>query len=83
VSRTITVLIDHPGEHRFHRATIDALHHAIGYQADVRVDAVRTDAIAAIGHGVVVGPGSPYRDPRAAEDVIRQCRERGVPLVGT
>ena len=32
---------------------------------------------------MVVGPGSPYREPDAALDVIGSAREGGVPLVGT
>ena len=81
---TITVLMDLPPEQAYHRATVAALGHAadaLGVAVDVRV--VTTDAIGALGHGVVIGPGSPYRDPMAVESVIRQARERGVPLVGT
>ena len=81
---TITVLLDLPPAQAFHRATVAALDHAVrasGAAVDVRV--VRTDAIGDLGHGVVIGPGSPYRDPGAAEQAIRSARERGLPLVGT
>ena len=84
VRPTISVLMDLPPAARFHVATLAAISHAcdaIGVDAVVRV--VTTDAIGEIGDGVVIGPGSPYRDPRAAEEVIRAARERGVPLVGT
>ena len=89
MSPTITVLLDLPPASAFHRATLAALDHAI--EASGRALAVRvagTDAFAGrddarFGAGVVIGPGSPYRDPNAAEDVIRVARERGVPLVGT
>lgn len=81
------MLIDLPAEARYHGATVEALRHAIeAAGADCEIDVVHTDRIgdtSAIGDGVVIGPGSPYRDPSAAEAVIRQARERGVPLVGT
>ena len=84
MSPTITVLMDLPPEQAYHRATVAALEHAadaLGAAVDVHV--VTTDAIGALGDGVVIGPGSPYRDPMAVESVIRQARERGLPLVGT
>ena len=84
MSRVITVLMDLPERNDSHRYTIDALDHAIAAtSSDVTVRVVHTDAIGDLGHGVVVGPGSPYRDPRAAELVIRTTREKGLPLVGT
>ena len=84
MSPTITVLMDLPPEQAYHRATVAALEHAadvLDVAVDVRV--ATTDAIGPLGDGVVIGPGSPYRDPMAVESVIRQARERGVPLVGT
>ena len=36
-----------------------------------------------LGDGVVIGPGTPYREPHAAERAITAARERGVPLVAT
>jgi CTP synthase (UTP-ammonia lyase) len=86
----VTVLIDSPADHRFHRATLAALGHASEHRRipiDVRV--VPTDAIgdasevAAASSAVIIGPGSPYRDPDAAHEVVRQARERNIPLVGT
>jgi CTP synthase (UTP-ammonia lyase) len=86
----VTVLIDLPANHRYHRATLAALAHASEDRRipiDVRV--VPTDTIhdpsriAAGGSAVIVGPGSPYRDPEAAHEVVRKSRERNVPLVGT
>ncbi|MGD9749596.1 MAG: hypothetical protein AB7W59_01230 [Acidimicrobiia bacterium] len=80
----ITVLIDLPATQRFHRSTVDALQHAIdegGHDAVISV--LRTDAPGELGDAVVVGPGSPYRDPGVADHVIRTARERGLPLLGT
>jgi hypothetical protein len=83
---TITVLIDSPPTAPYHGATIDALRHAID-EHDERhsftIDVVNTDAVEKLGDAVVIGPGTPYNDPRAAEDVIADARERGVPLVAT
>ena len=81
---TVTVLLDSEPTQRFHRATVAALEHAITASgASIAIDVVHTDAIRSLGNGVVIGPGSPYRDPRAAEDTIRTAREQGIPLVGT
>ena len=86
----VSVLIDLPAEHPYHRATIDALRHAAAARKiplDVRVvptDSIRDPAlIAAAGSAVIVGPGSPYRDQEAVHAVVREARERKVPLVGT
>jgi CTP synthase (UTP-ammonia lyase) len=86
----VTVLIDLPADHRYHSATLAALEHASedrGMPIEVRVvptDMIR-DAfdIAAATSAVIVGPGSPYRDPEAAQAVVREARERNIPLVGT
>ena len=84
MSRVITVLMDLPEQDTSFRHTVDALDHAIvAASADVAVRIVHTDEIDALGRGVVIGPGSPYRDAAAAEDVIRTAREKGIPLVGT
>jgi len=70
-------------------ATIAALDHAsqsLGVQAHVRVvptDTIDRDVIADPGAAVVVGPGSPYRNPEGVLEVIRVARENGIPLVGT
>jgi CTP synthase (UTP-ammonia lyase) len=86
----VTVLIDLPADHRFHRATLAALRHASearGIPIDIRV--LPTDQMAdvsrivAAGSAVVIGPGSPYRDPDVAHEVVRNARERNIPLVGT
>ena len=86
---TVTVLIDLPPEQRYSAATLAALGHAasaLGVEAGVRI--VTTDTIGPSlmrdpGAAVVVGPGSPYRNPDAVHEVVRTARERGVPLVGT
>ena len=67
-----------------YRLTVAALDHAIAYR-DLPVDVVveRTDSIGRLGHGVMIGPGSPYRDPDATESVIERARRLGIPLVGT
>ncbi|HTN80985.1 MAG TPA: hypothetical protein VMK16_15015 [Acidimicrobiales bacterium] len=84
MSRSITVLMDLPAGDESHRCTIDALEHAIAaVGAPTTVTIVRTDAVEDLGDGVVIGPGSPYRDPAAAEQAIQTARERGIPLVGT
>jgi len=86
----VSVLIDLPAEHPYHRATLTALRHASehrGIAIEVRVvptDMIRDSArIAAPGSAIVIGPGSPYRDPEAAHAVGKEGRERNVPLVGT
>jgi CTP synthase (UTP-ammonia lyase) len=85
----ITVLIDTPPEERFHAATIAALDHAsksLDLPVEVRVvptDTIDRALIADPGSAVVVGPGSPYRNPDGALEVIRSAREKGIPLVGT
>jgi hypothetical protein len=84
VSRLVTLLIDLPPTDPSHRSTVDAVDHAIAaVGGDVSTAVTRTDAIERLGDGVVIGPGSPYRDPRAAESVIEACRRDGIPLVGT
>jgi CTP synthase (UTP-ammonia lyase) len=86
----VTVLIDLPAGHPYHRATLAALQHASehrGIPIEVRVvptDTIRDPSgIAAAGSAVIIGPGSPYRDPEAAHTVVREARERNIPLVGT
>jgi CTP synthase (UTP-ammonia lyase) len=86
----VTVLIDLPADHRFHRATLAALGHASEHRAiPIEVRVVPTDTIrdasrvAASSSAVIIGPGSPYRDQGAAHAVVREARERNIPLVGT
>ena len=84
MSRVITVLMDLPADNDSHRFTVDALDHAIAaLDAPVSVRVVHTDAVDDLGDGVVIGPGSPYRDAGAAEQAIQTAREKGLPLVGT
>lgn len=86
-----TVLIDLPADHPYHRATLAALVHASeARRIPVDVHVVPTDEIRdaspdwlAPGSAVIIGPGSPYRDPEAAHEVVRMARELNVPLVGT
>lgn len=85
----VALLIDSAPTAPYHLATVAAINHAadaIGHALDLGVH--RTDANAIPPDlrsldGIVVGPGSPYRDERAVWDVVRSARERGVPLVGT
>lgn len=86
----VTVLIDLPADHPYHRATVAALEHASdNRRIPIEVRVVPTDTIrdpfrvAAATSAVIVGPGSPYRDPEAAHSVVREARERNIPLVGT
>jgi CTP synthase (UTP-ammonia lyase) len=87
---TIGVLMDLAPEQAYHAATVAALRHAAdALSLDARIDVVRTDTlrdrpdVATAYTGLVIGPGSPYRDAEAVLDAIRSARERGVPLVGT
>ena len=85
----ISVLMDLPSGQAYHAATMRALDHAassLGLAIDahlVTTDAIDAALVADPGAAVVIGPGSPYRDPEAVLQVIRSARERGVPLVGT
>ncbi len=85
----VVLVIDLPPVAPYHRATVDALGHAasaIAAPLDLRVlqsDAADLAAARDAADGVVIGPGSPYRDEAAVWDVVRSARERGVPLVGT
>ena len=82
--RLITLAIDLLPEHPYHRATVDALQHAIGKTGvDVEVIVEGTDRVGGVRDGIVMGPGTPYTDPVAAEDLIRSARAGGIPLVAT
>lgn len=91
MTATVNVLIDLPPGQAYHSATTAALGHAadslgLGGRVDVRVVPTATidDAfVADPGHGVLVGPGSPYDAPDGVLRVVLTARERGVPLVGT
>ena len=86
---TIAVLMDLAPEHRYHTATLSALRHAsdsLGAGIDVRVvttDTIDRRLVADPVAAVVVGPGSPYRNPESVHDVVRSAREKGIPVVGT
>lgn len=86
----VNLLIDYAASHPYHRASVAALRDAsekTGIEADIRI--VPTDTIdqaerfTSAGSAVFIGPGTPYRRPEAANDVIRSARERGIPLVAT
>ena len=87
--RSIRVLMDLPPTQRYAVATLAALDHAargLGLEVDVRVlptDTLGDQAEVLSSSAIVVGPGSPYRDPEAVLTSIRLARERGIPLVGT
>jgi CTP synthase (UTP-ammonia lyase) len=86
----VNLLIDYAPEHPYHRASVAALQDAASQaRLPVEIRIVPTDTIddvdrlTAAGSAVFIGPGTPYRNPDAANDVIRAARERGVPLVAT
>ena len=85
----VALLIDLAEGARYHRATVEAIHHAaggLGRVADVRITPTDSGSLGeelGAADGVVIGPGSPYRDEAAVWDAIRSARERGLPLVGT
>ena len=84
-ARRIALLIDSPPTAPYHRATVEALRHADD-QVDVRTittDDAELDDLVRGCTGIVIGPGSPYRDEQAVWRTIAGARERGVPLVGT
>ena len=83
------MLIDLAPGQQFRAATLTALEHASDRQrANVEVRVVPTDTIdrglmAGPGSAVVIGPGSPYRNPEGVLEVVQSARERGIPLVAT
>ena len=68
-----------------HRATNDALAHAGAGYTWVPTDEVggHPGAVLRTFAGLVIAPGSPYRNMDGAIAAVRYARERGVPLVGT
>ena len=82
----VTLVIDLPPTARYHRATVDALHHAADAGGRARLD-LRVCASDALddgpADGYVIGPGSPYRDETAVWSLVRGARAAGIPLVGT
>jgi CTP synthase (UTP-ammonia lyase) len=88
VTLNVAVLIDLPETQPYFVATLAALEHAArAVDIDAQPAIMRTDRLNAHAlkdyAAVVVGPGSPYRDPEAVLDAIRAAREQGIPLVGT
>jgi CTP synthase (UTP-ammonia lyase) len=85
----VLLLIDQPASAPYHQATVDAINHAAragGTAVELQVShtdqAAWAEDLRGID-GVVIGPGSPYRDEAAVWAVVRSAREHGVPLVGT
>jgi CTP synthase (UTP-ammonia lyase) len=69
-----------------HRFTNDALAHAGCRHAWVPTDTIGRETAPAVLRrfsGLLIAPGSPYRDMEGAMAAVRYARERGVPLVGT
>jgi CTP synthase (UTP-ammonia lyase) len=68
-----------------HRFTNDALAHAGAEVAWIPTASISPDPDAAMRRcrGLLIAPGSPYRDMEGAIAAIRHARECGVPLVGT
>jgi len=79
--------MDVPAGTPYHEPTLEALDHAAGaLGASLSVNVVKTESITPsyfeeMPDGVVIGPGTPYNAPLAAEDVIGAARQRGIPLV--
>ena len=87
-SIVVAVLIDLPEGRPYYTATLAALDHAAhALSIDANIEVVRTnrfgDGTSLPYSAVVIGPGSPYREPEAVITAIRTAREQGVPLVGT
>jgi CTP synthase (UTP-ammonia lyase) len=70
-----------------HRFTNKALAHAGCEYAWVPTDEIGRSStpVPLLGRfgGLLIAPGSPYRDMEGAIAAVRYARERGVPLVGT
>src|SRR4249919_1886483 len=80
----VTVLIDLPIDDPAYVFTIEGLGHALAARrAGLELIVARTDELDELGRGVLVAPGSPYREPAAAERAIERCRLDGTPLLGT
>ena len=85
----IDIVFDVPEQTPYYQPTIEAVQHASSFlDVDATISVVRTDTIddgyfETMPDAVVIGPGTPYTVPSAAERVILTARERGVPLVGT
>jgi CTP synthase (UTP-ammonia lyase) len=87
-STTIAVVGDYGAERPTHKATQQALEHAV--QPPLRFEwlaseraAELDDAELASYAGLLISPGSPYRSMDGALRAIRVAREQAVPLLGT
>ena len=84
---SISVVFDLPAAGAGFRFTVEGVRHAVdGRRAELAVDVIRTAELAAgraVGDGILLGPGSPYDEPRAVEDLATRARREGIPLVGT
>lgn len=87
-AKTIAVVGDYGAERPTHKATQQALEHAV--QPPLRFEWLATeaavemeDAELASYAGLLVAPGSPYRNMEGALKAIRVARGQGVPLLGT
>jgi len=85
---TIAVVGDYGAERPTHKATQQALGHAV--QPPLRFEWLATERAAGMDDaelasyaGLLVAPGSPYRNMDGALKAIRVAREREVPLLGT
>ncbi len=85
---TIAVVGDYGAERPTHRATQQALEHAVA--PPLRFEwlpseraAEMEDAELASYAGLLISPGSPYRSMNGALKAIRVAREQRVPLLGT
>ena len=85
----VGVVMDLPSGYRYHRATLAAIEHAAGaLTLEMNLKVIPSTSLSGLPTldglaAVVIGPGSPYRDPEAVLDSVRSARERGVPLVAT
>jgi CTP synthase (UTP-ammonia lyase) len=87
-ARTIAVVGDYGAERPTHKATQQALEHAV--RAPLGFEWLATEAAAAMGEdelasyaGIMIAPGSPYASMDGALKAIRVAREREIPLLGT
>jgi CTP synthase (UTP-ammonia lyase) len=85
---TIAVVGDYGAERPTHKATQQALEHAV--RPPLRFEWLATETAAEMEDdelasyaGLLVAPGSPYRSMDGALKAIRVAREREVPLLGT
>jgi CTP synthase (UTP-ammonia lyase) len=87
MAATIAVVGDYGAERPTHKATQQALEHAV--QPPLRFEWLATEKAAEMEDeelasyaGLLISPGSPYRNMDGALRAIRVAREREVPLLG-